>query len=229
MNVKNSIAIRVFTTNLNKISESNKTIILRELTRTLSDINDEYEIFYQNLVDLLFSKSMNDHNFIHLYADVCFQITIHLFKTNKSQFNFFYCTLINRYQAFFEDTDISHSPVLPRNISFSSMTELSANSSIPSTADTDKKVRCTIFIALLICKKFIDEKTVKLLITELYEKKKYEPICILVKHTHHSENCKSIYKDENISTIITTMYENRHAVSARIRFLIEDVYERLFP
>ena len=230
MNVKPPVAIRVFTTNLNKITEDNKTIILREITKTLDTISDDYESIYLGLIDLLFSKSMNDDNFIHLYADVCFEIARYLYPKRKENghFGYFYGSLINKYQAFFEDSEISHSPILQRNFSFSTLTELSNNSSvIPHTPVLKQKNRCTVFIALLICKKFIDGKTVKTLMKELIEKRKYEPVCILIENTYKSDHCKNMYKEGELRELLDNMYETRNSVSHRIRFKIEDTKELL--
>ena len=89
---------------LNKLSNSNKDKIILDLKRVMKNVTIEEKPLIQQLIDILFKKSMNEENHIDLFAEVCFELAKDFHATERSQlFVLFYTSLIHRYQQFFEE------------------------------------------------------------------------------------------------------------------------------
>jgi len=232
-----NVTIKIIRSNLNKITESNKERIILEIKKAIRAIEAEHESIFTTIVEILFSKSMTDDKFIDLYAEVCHEVTMDLFRSeNKVNFTTFYTLLIKKYQSFFEDDEtIEGGPGggMIRNMSFSSINKSESNDTVsvqssplvPSTPLVLQKNRCTIFITKLIHKGFINPPTVGVIIKDLIKKRKFESACIIINNTIGTD-IGTILFQENSDVLKYAKSMKEHfkdpGLTKRIRFIIED-------
>ncbi len=231
-----NVTIKIIRSNLNKITESNKEKIILEIKKAIRAIEVEQENIFASIVEILFSKSMTDDKFIDLYAEVCHEVTMDLFRSeNKVNFTTFYTLLIKKYQSFFEDDETIEGEAgsMVRNMSFSSINKSESNDTVsiqssplvPSTPVVLQKNRCTIFITKLIHKGFINPPTVGVIIKDLIKKRKFESACIIINNTVGTDIGTILFRENgDVLKYVKSMKEhfNDPGLTKRIRFIIED-------
>jgi hypothetical protein len=128
---------------LNKASESNKDIIVRNLIDIIKDINDipESDGIITKFIEQLFTKCIDEPNYIKLYVDIIYELFIYIKPIYPELATKLYRILINHTQQ-----------------------EYSVDITIENRAD---KVTCTLFVSELINKSFINIRITNLLIQSL--------------------------------------------------------------
>tara|TARA_B110000908_G_C10266101_1_gene464109 strand:+ start:5351 stop:5944 length:594 start_codon:yes stop_codon:yes gene_type:complete len=166
---------------LNKASESNKDIIVRNLIDIIKDINDipESDAIISKFIEQLFAKCINEPNFIKLYVDIIYDLFMYIKPIYPNLATKLYKLLINHTQ-----------------------TEYSADITIENRPD---KVTCTLFVSELINKGFINIKIANMIIKSLLNtdnQYKHELGCIIVNKVSiknkiskdHLERLKVLYE-----------------------------------
>jgi hypothetical protein len=181
---------------LNKASESNKDIIVRNLIDIIKDINDtpESDSIISKFIEQIFAKCIKEPNFIKLYVDIIYELFIYIKPIYPELSLKLYRLLINHTQE-----------------------QYSAEISMDNRAD---KVNCTLFVSELINKGFINIKITNLLINSLLvtdNQYKYELACIIMEKILDKTK---ISKDHLERLKVLSI---RDDISRRILFKISDI------
>jgi hypothetical protein len=180
---------------LNKATESNRDIIVRNLIDIIKDINDssESDTIITKFIEQLFSKCINEPNFIKLYVDIIYELFIYIKPLYPTLATKLYRLLINHTQQ-----------------------EYSMDITMENRAD---KVTCTLFVSELINKGFINIRITNLLIQSLLatdNQYKYELACIIIDKVTQKDKISGDHLER------LRILAGRVDISKRILFKITD-------
>lgn len=191
---------------LNRVSDSNKCIIVRNLTDLLKDIGDDdsQSDAITKFIEHLFHKCMNERNFIELYVDIIYETLVSIRPNHPELASKIYRSLVLRSQREFEE-DIS----------------------LDNRID---KLSCTRFVAQLTNKKFVNTKLLHGILKNLLESDnqfKYELACVLITDVD-APIIKAANKDNIIDFLVVKGQRKEEGkVCKRILFMLEDVLLKL--
>ena len=186
---------------LNRVSESNKCIIVRNLTDLLKDINEDnaQSEAIVKFIEKLFQKCVSERNFTELYVDILYETLVSIRPTHPDLASKIYRSLVIHSQKEFEED------ITPNN--------------------RMDKINCTRFIAQLTNKKFINSKILHDILMSLLEsgnQYKYELACVLINQVD-----KAVIAAANVKGDIDFLVAEKHShaddsMSKRIAFMLED-------
>lgn len=194
MNIEKSLR-----SSLNKASETNKYVIIRNLIDITKDVNesehaDELVIKF---IGQIFDKCICERNFIPLYVDILYELFLSIKPLYPDLASKLYRSLITRSQTEFEE-----------DITFDNRTG---------------KISCILFIAALTEKGFINKKLANQLIEKLLKSDnefKYEIACVFMSHIPINI-LDPTHKNQLVSL------STKEGISQRIRFMIQDMVEKI--
>jgi hypothetical protein len=143
---------------LNRASDGNKDIIVKNLFDTIKDIKD-LDCTFDDFINQIFTKCINEPNFISLYVDILYDLFINIRSSYPDIATGLYRALLNKTQKTFEE-DIT-------------------------IENRTSKINCTKFVSALISKRFINKCiTNKLLISLVQTRNQYkiEIACIIINN-----------------------------------------------
>jgi len=158
---------------LNRASDGNKDIIVKNLFDTIKDIND-LDGTFDDFINQIFIKCINEPNFINLYVDILYELFINIRSSYPNIATGLYRALLNKTQKTFEE-DIS-------------------------IENRQSKINCTKFVSALISKRFINNKITNKLLTSLITTRnqyKIEVACIIINNLEN----KDIVEEDVISLL----------------------------
>ena len=82
---------------LNRASDGNKDIIVKNLFDTIKDIND-LDGTFDDFINQIFIKCINEPNFINLYVDILYDLFINIRSSYPDVATGLYRALLNKTQ-----------------------------------------------------------------------------------------------------------------------------------
>ena len=185
---------------LNKASESNKDIIVRNLIDIIKDINNSpgSNVIIDKFMGQIFAKCIAEPNFIKLYVDIVYDLFIYINPIDKGLATNLYRALINHTQRQY-DVDIT-------------------------MENRPDKVNCTLFVSELINKGFINTVMTNTIITTLLSTNnqyKHELSCIIIDKITQKNKISTEHLERLVALTGTD------GISQRILFKVLDTIDIL--